>query len=248
MARPQKCRRICDEPEYVSFEPHGKNHIENNVLTVDEFEVIRLVDHEKQSHEQCASIMDISRTTVTEIYEKARFKIADALVRGKGIVISGGNYRVCQGKEQLRCGKSCWKLAIKEKKRDKEREGNVMKIAVTYKDGDVFQHFGHSEQFKIYEVEKDKIITSKIIESTGFGHGALVGFLLDLGIDVLICGGIGPGAQVALSEAEIQLFAGVKGHADEAVSAFIKGELEYQSDSHCHHHEDQHDCGSHGCH
>lgn len=245
MARPQKCRRICDEPAYVSFGPQGNNHIENNILTVDEFEVIRLVDHEKMSHEQCASIMDISRTTVTEIYEKARFKIADALVRGKGIVISGGNYRVCQGQEQLRCGKSCWKLAIQNKKKDKE--GNIMKIAVTYKDGKVFQHFGHSEQFKIYEVEKDMILSSKIIESTGFGHEALVGFLMDLGVDVLICGGIGSGAMHALSEVEIQLFAGVSGCVDDAVLAFMKGELEYQSDSYCQHHKEEHNCGNHGC-
>ncbi|MGN0252357.1 MAG: DUF134 domain-containing protein [Oliverpabstia sp.] len=119
MPRPQKCRRVCTEPEYSSFAPDGVENPDSNILSVDEFEVIRLVDHEKRSHEQCAKIMDISRTTVTEIYERARYKIADALVQGKGLLISGGNYRICQGKPQLYCGKNCWKLAKRENVRKK---------------------------------------------------------------------------------------------------------------------------------
>ena len=77
------------------------------VLSLDEFEVIRLVDLEKQTHEQCAARMDISRTTVTEIYESARRKLADCLVNGKHLVISGGNYRFCDGSAGKYCGKRC---------------------------------------------------------------------------------------------------------------------------------------------
>lgn len=109
MPRPQRCRRVCHEPEYVCFEPQGARHPDMSVLSVDEYEVIRLVDYEKQSHEQCALVMDISRTTVTEIYERARFKISDCIVNGKQLVISGGNYRVCSGRHQSCRGRPCWK-------------------------------------------------------------------------------------------------------------------------------------------
>jgi len=96
-----------------------------------------------------------------------------------------------------------------------------MKIAVTYENGKVFQHFGHTEAFKIYEVEDGKVITSKVVETKGSGHGALAGMLKVLSVDVLICGGIGGGAQMALAQAGIQLFGGVQGEADEAVEAYL---------------------------
>ena len=97
MPRPQRCRRICCEPEFEKFSPSGAGDTGSVVLTLDEFEVIRLVDLEKQTHEQCAKQMDISRTTVTEICESARQKIADCLVNGKNLIISGGNYRLYEG-------------------------------------------------------------------------------------------------------------------------------------------------------
>ena len=99
MARPKRCRRICGEPEYIEFLPKGGAESEEYTVTLslDEFETIRLVDYEKQTHEQCAVRMDISRTTVTEIYERAREKVADCLVNGKRLVIAGGNYKLCSG-------------------------------------------------------------------------------------------------------------------------------------------------------
>ena len=107
MPRPQRCRRICCEPEFEKFSPSGAADTGSVVLTLDEFEVIRLVDLEKQTHEQCAKQMDISRTTVTEICESARQKIADCLVNGKNLIISGGNYRLCEGGAVKCCGKKC---------------------------------------------------------------------------------------------------------------------------------------------
>ena len=94
MPRPQRCRRVCSEPEYLCFEPAGVTNSESVAISVDEYELIRLVDYEKLSHEQCAAVMDISRTTVTEIYERARYKISDCIVNGKQLVISGGNYSI----------------------------------------------------------------------------------------------------------------------------------------------------------
>ena len=107
MARPRRCRRVCAEPDYGSFRPDGIPGGENITLTVDEYEVIRLIDLEKLTHEQCAKRMDISRTTVTEIYESAREKIADSIVNGKILLISGGDYRLCDGSAIHFCRKRC---------------------------------------------------------------------------------------------------------------------------------------------
>ena len=100
-----------------------------------------------------------------------------------------------------------------------------MRIAVTYENGNIFQHFGHTEEFKVYEVEDGKVLSSEIVGSNGSGHGALAGLLHDRKIDVLICGGIGGGAQAALEENGIELCAGASGSADEAVAAYLRGEL-----------------------
>lgn len=124
-----------------------------------------------------------------------------------------------------------------------------MRIAVTYENGKIFQHFGHTEQFKVYDVEDGKIVSSKIVDSNGSGHGALAGFLCNHGIEVLICGGIGGGAQTALAHAGIKLYGGVSGNADAAVQDFLDGKLDYNPDVKCNHHEHEegHSCGSHGC-
>ena len=123
-----------------------------------------------------------------------------------------------------------------------------MIIAVTHENGEVFQHFGHTESFKIYEVEDGKILSSKIVDTNGRGHGALAGFLEEFDVDMLICGGIGGGARMALAEAGIQIFGGVSGSADDAVNALVKGELVFNPNASCsHHHGEEHNCGSHGC-
>jgi len=130
-----------------------------------------------------------------------------------------------------------------------------MKIAVTYEDGRVFQHFGHTQRFKLYSVEEGAVTAQEVVDTNGSGHGALAGMLSGLGVDTLICGGIGAGAQAALAQAGIALRGGVSGDADEAVRAFLAGELRYDADVHCDHHghehgecgEDKHGCGGEAC-
>ena len=124
-----------------------------------------------------------------------------------------------------------------------------MKIAVTYENGEVFQHFGHTEQFKLYEVSGGKLLHTQVVDTNGSGHGALAGLLAQLGVDTLICGGIGGGAQAALAEANIRLIGGVQGNADEAVQAFLNGTLAFDPNVHCTHHDhgEGHSCGSHSC-
>lgn len=127
-----------------------------------------------------------------------------------------------------------------------------MKIAVTYENGQIFQHFGHTEQFKVYDVEDGKIVREEVLDTNGSGHGALAGFLAENGVEALICGSIGGGARTALEEAGIKLYGGVTGSADAAVRALAEGSLGYDPDVKCSHHEHEHGegghtCGNHGC-
>lgn len=108
-----------------------------------------------------------------------------------------------------------------------------MKLAVTYENGQIFQHFGHTEQFKIYEVADGKIVSEEVVDTNGSGHGALAGFLMQHGVEALICGGIG-------------------GEADAAVHALLAENLGFNPDVQCSHHNQKHGdgghtCGSHGC-
>lgn len=128
-----------------------------------------------------------------------------------------------------------------------------MNIAVTYENGEIFQHFGHTKQFKVYNISDGKITDTEIVDSGHSGHGALAVLLANHNIDVLICGGIGGGAQAALAEAGIKLYGGARGNADEAVEAFLSDSLQYNPDVKCSHHGEghQHSCGGghqHGCH
>ena len=197
MPRPPRCRRICGAPQVDTFCPNGCENTEPILLTLDEYEVIRLVDLEQQTHEQCAVQMDISRSTVQEIYEVARRKIAACLVHGKPLHITGGNYRICGGQEAAHCGRCCRTQRANTEKSNKKCKGDsIMKIAVTYENGQIFQHFGHAEQFKLY--------------------------------------------------------GGVSGDADAAVSALLSGNLGYDPNVHCDHHDHEHgeadhSCGDHGC-
>ena len=121
-----------------------------------------------------------------------------------------------------------------------------MKIAVTYDQGMIFQHFGHTEEFKIYTIKADEIVESQIIKTNGTGHCALANVLSELGVEVLICGGIGTGAINNLVRAGIEILPGVMGEADMAVEDYIAGILEYDSDTRCDHHHD-HNCEDHDC-
>ena len=122
-----------------------------------------------------------------------------------------------------------------------------MKIAVTYNNGQIFQHFGHTETFKVYQVEDGKVASSAILDSSGSGHGALASLLRSQGVDALICGGIGGEAKTALAQAGVTLYGGVSGSADPAVTDLLAGQLTFNPDVMCSHHGEPHghDCGEH---
>ena len=122
-----------------------------------------------------------------------------------------------------------------------------MKIAVTYENGSIFQHFGHTEAFKIYEIAEGKVVDAQVVSTCGSGHGALATFLRALNVQALICGGIGGGARMALADAGVVVYGGVSGDADAAVAAFLSGGLNYDPQARCSHHdhEEGHSCGDH---
>ncbi len=239
MPRNSKCKCVGSLPRFSSFVPADRRDEGHQLrLSVEEFETIRLIDYEGLNQELCAERMGVGRGTVQALYAEARKKTARFLVEGARLEISGGTYRL-------------------EAPAAKKGEA-IMKLAVTYENGQVFQHFGHTEQFKVYETEDGKILSSEIVDTNGTGHGALAGFLKDMGVEVLICGNIGGGARNALAEAGIRLYPGAAGEADAQVKAFLEGSLAYDPDAMCSHHGADHkcgdheghghDCGSHGCH
>ncbi|MCR4843218.1 MAG: DUF134 domain-containing protein [Eubacterium sp.] len=232
MPRPKRCRKICAYPDYWSFVPEGEEAEDTVVLMLDEFEAVRLIDYEKMTQEECALAMGVSRATITGIYESARHKISDSLVNGRRLQITGGSYTIdsFSAPSQLR-----------------EKGDNIMRVAVTYEQEMVGQHFGKTEQFKVYDVENGQIVSSEIIDTNGTGHGALAGFLRAAGADTLICGGIGMGARVALQEAGVELLPGVSGKADDVIADYIAGNLDYDPNTQCnhHHHGEGHECGHH---
>lgn len=172
MARHTKCRRVCSFPEVSEFTPSGGTGGDSVVLTVDEFETIRLIDREGLSQEVCGTQLGVGRTTAQKIYETARKKIADALVLGRPLKIEGGKIDLCSGSTDFCYKKDCIKRQI-QKQYQLEKGDTMMRIAVTYENGEIFQHFGRTEQFKVYDVEGGKIVRSEIVATNGSGHGAL---------------------------------------------------------------------------
>ena len=229
MPRPCRCRRVCSEPLVDVFGPASEpdaGGVPPVVLLVEEYEALRIMDYEGRTHEQCAAQMRVSRTTVTEIYERARHKVADALVNGRTLVIRGGNYEVCEGACAHECAGRCrWKYGELASALENLLGDEIMRIAIPVKNENIYQHFGMASTFKVYDIEEKRVVNTFFIESAGTGHGAKVGPLVDNQVDCVICGGIGEGAVGQLSGAGIFLIAGVSGDADEAVEAALSHSL-----------------------
>ena len=201
------------------------------------------------------TILTVDWADQVEIPEGAEIIDAQGEYVGPGLVDihthTGGDYRLCSGEDPLCDRSGCFMRAFHDRY-EKPKGDTFMRIAVTYENGEIFQHFGHTRQFKVYDVKEDKILSAQVIDTAGSGHGALAGVLTALNADVLICGGIGGGAQMALAAAGIRLFGGVSGDADAAVEAFVAGNLAFNPNVKCnhhgeHHHGEGHTCGDHGC-
>ena len=233
--RREKLRRVGIIPEYRGFTPDGLASGDAIDMTVDELEVLRLCDLEGLNQEAVAQQMGIARATVAAICSRAHRKVANALVNGRALSIEGGNIAYSPTPTTT----AIWPA----------KEVGTMRVATTYDNGNIFMHFGRSEQFKIYEVADGAIESTHVLENNGEGHGALVTLLQQEHVDVLICGGIGVGAQNALKAAGIRFYGGVQGEADKAAADFLAARLAYDPAVHCEHHGEGHDHGhGHGCH
>ncbi len=236
MARPCRCRRIQKFPDHWLFTCDDDDSDDPIVMSLDEYETIRLIDIGKLTQEECAASLGVARTTVTAIYESARSKLARHIIEGRSLRISGGSYTLVSDRSHEL-----------EKKED-----DMMRIAMTYENGTVGQHFGRTEYFKIYDIEEGRIVREEVVSTNGEGHGALAGVLKELRVDKLICGGIGMGARMGLEELGIDLLPGVDGDCESVMNAYLENSLSYDPDETCHHHdhEDGHDCHHEGgcCH
>lgn len=254
MARPRKCRRVCSAPSFDRFSPAGETGGDTIHMAVDEYEVIRLIDLEGLTQEECAEQMAVSRGTVQSIYAEARKKLAQCIVEGYHLRIGGGDVRLCEHRTHT-CGLGCCHrreetlTPVEQTEFGSKTGGTTMRIAVTYEDGQIFQHFGHTERFKVYDIEDGKVAIASVVNTNGSGHGALADILKKGQVDTLICGGIGGGAKQALADAGIALYGGASGDADKAVEDFLAGKLEYNADAVCNHHGEHHGeghtCGDH---
>lgn len=213
MPRPKKKKAISEEPVYRCFGCRGRCEAPKIEMSLEEYETIALLDGEGLSQEEAAFRMRASRTTVTALYASARKKVANFLIHGKRLSLDGGCYEVAPNKA---------KQGIDTYKKEGNRK---MRIAVSYENEEVFQHFGQSPSFKIYDLEDKKVVSSKVEATNGTGHRDLIPWLKERKVEVLICGGIGGMAIDLLSEAGIACCAGVTGKADSAVSQFLADSL-----------------------
>lgn len=251
MARPVKERKVYQLPEWECYGPVAASEARTEelmVLSAEEYEAIRLIDLEGCSQAECAASMEVARTTAQAIYSEARKKLAAALVYGRPLQVAGGNYELCamdaEHPDRHRWGCPRW-----ARRRQLQGKGARMKIAVPYADDVIDQHFGKSEAFKLYTVEKNTITASEIVRAQGQGHRAMIDFLTALDVDAVICGGIGATARDMLQTTGIALYAGVKGLCDRAAAELVAGTLQSQREgANCHHGQEVHGtgCGSHG--
>ena len=239
--RREKLRRVGIIPEYRGFTPDGLASGDAIDMTVDELEVLRLCDLEGLNQEEVAQCMGIARATVAAICSRAHRKVANALVNGRSIVIEGGNIAY----SPITTTTAAWPA----------KEVGTMRVATTYDNGNIFMHFGRSEQFKIYDIQDGKVLNEQVVGTGGTGHGALAGLLANGGVDTLICGGIGGGAINALTQAGITVYAGAQAAATPASRPSLPAgshrparhlRLPWHDHEHAHEHGDS--CGCHGHH
>lgn len=228
MPRPRKCRKVCQMPRINEFLPAGEGAADTAViLTVDEYEALRLIDREGFSQEECSGYMYVARTTVQLIYNSARKKLAYALVEGRPLRIEGGDYQICDGREDT-CGcggcrkhrRTCQKTAVKE--------GKTMKIAVPLDENkqDVCIVLSRAPYFLFRDNGEDKIVENPAAQAQGGAGIQAAQFLADSNIDVLITVRCGENAAEVLKAADIQIYKSVNKAAADDLTAWESGKME----------------------
>lgn len=227
MPRPRKCRKVCQMPRTQEFRPVGAGENQGQVvMTVDEYEAIRLIDRQGFSQEACSSYMGVARTTVQLIYNSARKKLADALVEGLPLRIEGGEYRLCDGKEAV-CG--CGGCSVHRCAGSKHHlGGNTMKIAVPLDENrrDVCIVLARAPYFLFREQGQDTVVENPAAQAQGGAGIQAAQFLVDSGVDVLITVRCGQNAAEVFQAADMEIYHSVHQAAAEDLAAYEAGELE----------------------
>ena len=248
MPRPRKCRRVCGLPAVGCFIPAegDVSGRETLIMTVEEYEAIRLIDLEGLDQEACAERMSVARTTAQRIYNDARRKLACFLVEGRILRIQGGDYTLredfgCDGD----CGRCVMKLAEPEayaKNFMKLKESDGMKIAVASEGTQVSGHFGRCSSFTVVTAEGGKITGSESFPNPGHDHGLLSDFMRDHGVQVVISGGMGAGARNMLADMGVMAVTGAAGDVQTVVQAWLAGDLKSSDVAFDHHIGHEHGC------
>ena len=248
MGRGKKERLVCEC--LVCGARHAHRLSGMMELSLDELESIRLVDLEECDQQEAADRMAVSRGTIQRLLANAHRKVAFALLHGLQLGVSDeGLGSAVQARACAVHERPC-RYCCAQTQKPRQQRSVIMKVAVTCdENGKVFQHFGHTPAFALFEVTDGAITSEERVETNGTGHGALADFLAERGVERLFCGGIGGGAQMALAEKGIQISGGAAGDARQVVERWLDGSLLLNPNFQCHHHDgdDHHACGPHGC-
>lgn len=223
MPRPRKCRKVCCLPENRGFFPNSGCRENPVILTVDEYETIRLIDKMSFSQEECGKYMDIARTTVQQIYTSARQKLAEALVAGRPLKIEGGEYRLCSGQEEYCACGGCKRHSL-----HRAQGGLRMKIAIPLDDTqkEVCVSFGRAPYFLFAQDGNVEILENPAASSEGGAGIQAAQFVVDQGATALVTVRCGENAAQVLQEAEIAIYKSQGKDANENVKACEEGNLE----------------------
>lgn len=220
MPRPKQSRQVMTAPEAAGFKPFGRSCMRRQpvILGLDEYETIRLLDYVGMQQAEAATAMNVSRPTLTRIYNSARQNMAKALVEGRPISISGGNADFADYQEQ--------KNNIKVMNQ---------KIAIPTADGKLCQHFGQAPQVTVVTIENNAVTETLTLTAPPHEHGSLPRFIASHNCTDVLCGGLGSGAVNMLNQLGIQVHGGAPAIGiDELLEQYLNGSIVY-GDSNCHH-------------
>ena len=221
MARPKLKRRVCCDPGRLIFGVKGQKNSDRLILNVDQFETIRLLDYENKTQEEAAKIIGVARTTVQRLYHEARKTLARSIIEKKDIIIEGGHYEIVSD-ENAQCGRL-------------KMEDTRLRIVVVKNQEAISEHFGQSDCYLIVSIENGKVLRKDKILADANNKKGFHALLISLEIDALIVGGMGEKPFKKFSDLGIEIYQ-AQGSIDEAIEAFIKGELKTLQPHH--HHED----------
>ncbi|MBR5577774.1 MAG: DUF134 domain-containing protein [Lachnospiraceae bacterium] len=203
MARPKKYRKICHFPKTLTFLPVGnRSNKEPVILTIDEYETLRLIDREGRSQEECSTSMKVARTTVQMIYASARKKVADAIVEGRSLEIEGGDYDLCNGEKSYCSRQDCHKKMLYEQYQKPE---GITRIALAVREGVMAEEVEKASQIKLIDMKANQISHSHLLDFGYENQESLADYLHILHVDELICNGIKEHDRNGLEEIGIHL-------------------------------------------